>query len=104
MEKFYVRNPPPNEMKGRLAEKFANALMTAWWLPAAGVIAAQTKCDFSALTAKVQGWVDSGYYPGAAVLVAKDQQVIYEKCFGSYTPETPVFIASAGKWLAAAKS
>jgi CubicO group peptidase (beta-lactamase class C family)/pimeloyl-ACP methyl ester carboxylesterase len=36
------------------------------------------------------------------VLVAKDNRVIHEKCFGGYTPETEVFIASAGKWLAVA--
>ena len=58
--------------------------------------------DFSAVTGRVQGWVDAGFYPGAAVLVAQDNQVVYEKCFGGYTPETQVFIASAGKWLAAA--
>jgi CubicO group peptidase (beta-lactamase class C family) len=28
--------------------------------------------------------------------------VVYEKCFGTYTPATVVLIASAGKWLAAA--
>ncbi|MFO1487743.1 MAG: serine hydrolase [Verrucomicrobiota bacterium] len=58
--------------------------------------------NFSALDARVQGWVDKGYYPGAAVLVAKDNRVVHQQCFGSYTPETEVFIASAGKWLAAA--
>ena len=58
--------------------------------------------DFSAVTRCVQGWVDSGYYPGAAVLVAKDNKVIYEKCFGNYSPDTQVLIASSGKWLAAA--
>jgi len=65
-------------------------------------LAARAADDFSAITARVQGWVDKGYYPGASVLIAKDNRVIYEKCFGAYTPETEVFIASAGKWLAAA--
>jgi len=50
----------------------------------------------------VQDWVDRGYYPGAAVLIAKENQVIYERCIGAYTPDTVVFIASSGKWLAAA--
>jgi CubicO group peptidase (beta-lactamase class C family) len=58
--------------------------------------------NFSAVTKRVQGWVDRGYYPGAAMLVAKDNKIIYEKCFGNYTPDTEVLIASAGKWLAAA--
>jgi hypothetical protein len=59
-------------------------------------------CDFSPVTGRVQGWVDRGYYPGAAVLVAKGNQVIYEKCFGDHTPDTQEQIASSGKWLAAA--
>jgi hypothetical protein len=58
--------------------------------------------DFSAVTGRVQGWVDRGYYRGAAVLIAKDNQVIYEKCFGDHTPDTQELIASSGKWLAAA--
>ena len=72
------------------------------WTASVNCFAAQTNYDFSPVTAKVQGWVDNGYYPGAAMLVAKDNQVVYERCFGSCTPETSVFIASAGKWLAAA--
>jgi CubicO group peptidase (beta-lactamase class C family) len=58
--------------------------------------------DFSPVSGRVQGWVDRGYYPGAAVLVAKDNRVIYEKCFGDHTAGTGEQIASAGKWLAAA--
>ncbi|MFC0772132.1 serine hydrolase domain-containing protein [Terrimonas alba] len=58
--------------------------------------------DFSFLSKKIQGWVDSGYYNGASILIAKDNKVIYKNYFGSYKPETVVFIASAGKWLAAA--
>lgn len=63
---------------------------------------AETNYDFSAVSARVQGWVDQGYYPGAAVLVAKNNRVIYEKCFGDHTPDTQELIASSGKWLAAA--
>ena len=46
--------------------------------------------------------MDRQYYPGAGLLVAKDNQVIYEHCFGDFTPDTVVLIASSGKWLAAA--
>ncbi len=60
------------------------------------------KYDFSDITAKVQSWVDKGYYLGAALIIARDNKVLYEKYFGSYTPETVEYIASAGKWLAAA--
>jgi CubicO group peptidase (beta-lactamase class C family) len=62
----------------------------------------KTTYDFSSVTECVQSWVDCGLYPGAAVLVAKDDKVIYERCFGNFTPDTQVLIASAGKWLAAA--
>ncbi len=58
--------------------------------------------NFSSITNKIQGWVDSGYYPGASIIIAKDNKVIYEKYFGNYTPQTVAHIASAGKWLAAA--
>jgi CubicO group peptidase (beta-lactamase class C family) len=62
----------------------------------------ETAYNFTTVSKCIQDWVDRGYYPGAAILVARDNQVIYEKYFGNYTPQTQVFIASAGKWLAAA--
>lgn len=58
--------------------------------------------DFTSIEQKVQGWVDSGYYDGASAIIVKDNKTIYKNYFGSYKPETVVFIASAGKWLAAA--
>jgi CubicO group peptidase (beta-lactamase class C family) len=63
---------------------------------------ASTNYDFTPLERKIQDWVDSGYYSGASVLIAKDNKTIYKRYFGNYKPETVVFIASAGKWLAAA--
>ncbi|MEI3802634.1 MULTISPECIES: serine hydrolase domain-containing protein [unclassified Chitinophaga] len=63
---------------------------------------AQVKYDFSPVNNKINGWLDSAYYPGAALMIVKDGRVIFEKCYGQYTPETEVYIASAGKWLAAA--
>jgi CubicO group peptidase (beta-lactamase class C family) len=58
--------------------------------------------DFSPVTKRVQAWIDRGDYPGAAVWIAKGDQVVYARCFGHYTPQSEVLIASAGKWLAAA--
>lgn len=58
--------------------------------------------NFSFLSKKIQGWCDSGYYNGASIIVVKENKTIYRKCFGNYQPQTVVFIASAGKWLAAA--
>lgn len=58
--------------------------------------------DFSSVQNKIQGWIDSGYYKGASVIIVKDNQTIYQNYFGNYKPETIAYIASAGKWLAAA--
>ena len=58
--------------------------------------------DFSPVTAQIQEWVDKGYYPGAGLIVARDGTTVYEQYFGSYKPDTVAYIASAGKWLAAA--
>ncbi|SEO06897.1 CubicO group peptidase, beta-lactamase class C family [Mucilaginibacter gossypiicola] len=58
--------------------------------------------DFSYLDRKIAGWVDSGYYKGASVIVVKDDRVIHKHYFGNYGPETVAYIASAGKWLSAA--
>ncbi|HWK05047.1 MAG TPA: serine hydrolase [Puia sp.] len=69
----------------------------------------QGSYPFPAVTAKIGGWVDSGYYQGASLIVGRvagsasgKVEVIYEKYFGKYTPGTVAYIASAGKWLAAA--
>ncbi|GAB3586554.1 serine hydrolase domain-containing protein [Hymenobacter daeguensis] len=57
---------------------------------------------FAPMDALIQTWVTKGYYPGAGLLVARPGRVLHEQFYGSYTPETVVYIASAGKWLAAA--
>jgi CubicO group peptidase (beta-lactamase class C family) len=62
----------------------------------------KTAYDFSYLDRKITSWIDSGYYTGASILIAKNNRVIHEKYFGSYTPGSVAYIASAGKWLAAA--
>jgi len=58
--------------------------------------------DFTPIEKKIQSWVDSSYYPGASILVVQNDSIVYESYFGNYHKETSVFIASAGKWLAAA--
>lgn len=58
--------------------------------------------DFAAVKNKIQSWIDSGYYKGSAIMVVKDNQPVYKNYFGTYDSSTVVFIASAGKWLAAA--
>ena len=58
--------------------------------------------DFSVVEHKIQTWVDSSYYSGASIIIVKNDTVVYENIFGNYNKESQVFIASAGKWLAAA--
>ncbi|HJS00787.1 MAG TPA: serine hydrolase domain-containing protein, partial [Flavobacterium sp.] len=58
--------------------------------------------NFFEIEHKIQSWVDSSYYSGASILISKNDIIVYEKYFGNYNKENQVFIASAGKWLAAA--
>jgi CubicO group peptidase (beta-lactamase class C family) len=58
--------------------------------------------DFTPVASKIQEWIDKGYYPGCSIIVYKDNRVAYEHYFGDFKPDTVVYIASSGKWLAAA--
>jgi len=57
---------------------------------------------FPLVTERVQSYVDRGYYPGCGVWIAQGDKVLYERCFGKFSPDTEVYIASAGKWLVSA--
>ena len=61
-----------------------------------------SRYNFSSLDSVIQGWVSKEYYPGASICVVKNDSVIFQKNYGSYTPDTKVYVASAGKWVAAA--
>jgi CubicO group peptidase (beta-lactamase class C family) len=58
--------------------------------------------DVSAPIEQIQRWIARGHYPGAGLIIGRGDRVLLERYFGAYAPETEVFIASAGKWLAAA--
>ena len=58
--------------------------------------------EFAPVVAAIEAWLAKGYYPGAALLVAQEQRVLCERYFGDYTPGRVIYLASAGKWLAAA--
>lgn len=58
--------------------------------------------DFSPLDSQIQGWIEKGYYPGVSLLIVKDGHTVFEKCYGSHKADSTEYIASAGKWLAAA--
>ena len=69
---------------------------------AAGAAPAQT-CDFDPITQVVEGLLAANpQIPGVAVRLAKGEQVLYERYFGSYSALTVVPIASATKLLSAA--
>lgn len=57
---------------------------------------------FQYLDAKIQSWVDEGYYDGFAIQVMKDNESFFESYYGGYTDTTALHVASAGKWVAAA--
>lgn len=58
--------------------------------------------DFELLNRQIQLWVDSAYYSSAGVAVYKDNKEVFSKCYGGSDGDTKYYIASAGKWLAAA--
>lgn len=58
--------------------------------------------DFAPLDSVISSWMDKGYYPGGAICVMKDDSVIFQKDYGTFTDSTQVYVASAGKWVAAA--
>ena len=73
----------------------------------ASIYAASSPCmawdyDFSPLDDIVSSWMDKGYYPGGAICVKQGNRCLFKKNYGDFTENTPVFVASAGKWVAAA--
>ena len=60
------------------------------------------KYDFAPLDSVITGWMDKHYYPGGAICVKRNDEVLFAKTYGDFTPDTKVYVASAGKWVAAA--
>ena len=58
--------------------------------------------DFAPLDSLVTSWMEHDYYPGGAIAVGCEFKILFTKCYGGFTEETPVYVASAGKWIAAA--
>ena len=63
---------------------------------------AQGNYDFSPLNTLINSWINQHYYPGASVCIVKNNHIVFQKSYGNYTPDTKVYVASAGKWAAAA--
>lgn len=92
----------PNNMK-KLAIRFMITAFTALcFMPEAGARNGGENYDFTPLDSMINHWIDRKYYPGAAACVVHDGKIVYEKCFNGFTPDTQVYVASAGKWVAAA--
>lgn len=62
----------------------------------------QAVYNFAPLDSIITGWIDKEYYPGAAICVVRDDSIIFWKNYKEFTPDTKVYVASAGKWVAAA--
>lgn len=60
------------------------------------------KIDFSPLDSMINCWINRSYYPGASIAIANKDTLLFEKYYGTYSEDTEVYIASAGKWLTAA--
>jgi CubicO group peptidase (beta-lactamase class C family) len=65
-------------------------------------VAQATEYDFGPITASLKKAVEEAPLDGACLLVIKDGKTIYEQCFGKYTPDTVVAIASSSKWFSSA--
>lgn len=81
-------------------EKFI--LGEGYHVPIPSITRQRSHYDFAPMDSLISGWIKRGYYPGASIVIVKNDTVLFEKQYGSYTPDTEVCIASAGKWLAAA--
>ena len=62
----------------------------------------QAVYNFAPLDSIITGWIDKEYYPGAAICVVRDDSIIFWKNYKEFTLDTKVYVASAGKWVAAA--
>lgn len=78
-------------------------LILAWSvIGLAAQAATKPEPDLFKVDAIIQQWVDKHYYTGASLWVVKDGELLCEKYFGDANPGSVVYIASSGKWLAAA--
>ncbi len=82
----------------------SNALVGLWLFMASctSSMHRQAAYDFTPLDSIISGWMEKEYYPGGAICVVKNDSVVFEKTYGGFTGETKVYVASAGKWVAAA--
>lgn len=90
---------------GKVTITFGKEKLTVgegYHLPIPSVTGQVAHYDFAPMDSLISGWIKRGYYPGASIVLVKNDTVLFEKQYGAYTPDTEVYIASAGKWLAAA--
>lgn len=76
------------------------ALFTGVSTVSAGIV--RGGADFSPLDSLVSGWMAKGYYRGGAICVMSSDSVLFHKTYGNVGDTTQVYVASAGKWVAAA--
>lgn len=80
---------------------FLVAICVLIWLTSSACTSPKAE-DFTSLDNKLNGWVDSGYYEGCAIVLFQQKRLLFRKFYGDYNEHTIEYIASAGKWLASA--
>ena len=85
----------------RLLRPFTLAILVP---SSAGPLHAQTRCNaaYHAAADSVQAMVNRLGLGGAALVIRRDGQLLCERYYGSWGPETVVPLVSAAKWLSAA--
>jgi CubicO group peptidase (beta-lactamase class C family) len=84
-------------MRRRLAGFCILAMAACTWSAAQA-----TDYDFGPITAPLKTAVEETPLNGACLLVVKDRKTICQQCFGTYTPDTAIPIASSSKWFSSA--
>lgn len=58
--------------------------------------------DFSWLNQRLRDRVDRGYFNGMVLVIGRRERVLHAACLGDASLDTPMHVASTGKWVAAA--
>lgn len=68
----------------------------------AGSLPLPSAPDFSWLNRRLRDRVDRGYFNGMAMVIGRRERVLHAACLGDARLDTPMHVASTGKWVAAA--
>ena len=88
----------------KLTKLLARKLVQDGYLPASYPLpeGRQPEYDWSRLESAIEALIEANDLPGAAMLVRRDGETLYEKHFGDYSADTEIMAGSASKWVSAA--